>query len=274
MRLRQCVTTQGMVIQMSIRNDELMHYGIKGMKWGVRRYQNADGTLTKQGKARAKGLKTKQKLVKTYLDRDVSKNKLKLNNQLDKEDLVLEKGSKVTHITPLDFKQLRTGQDLYVSGTETDKNIYRAFLTMKMKSKGFSQPIKEVEFTLNKDLKAPSDDKQRKIFDDMYNKSFGQIRKDLNAYYKNNKTYKDSTDAYNDFIKALDKPSESKSAFFGKLKDSGYNAILDTHDITDTWIQAKKPLIVMDAVDMLGNLKVSEVTNDRLAASINYLMQR
>ena len=30
----------------------LLHYGIKGMKWGVRRYQNKDGTLTAQGEAR------------------------------------------------------------------------------------------------------------------------------------------------------------------------------------------------------------------------------
>lgn len=32
--------------------NELMHHGIKGMKWGVRRYQNADGTLTEVGKKR------------------------------------------------------------------------------------------------------------------------------------------------------------------------------------------------------------------------------
>ena len=33
-------------------NDELYHHGIKGQKWGVRRYQNEDGSLTPAGKKR------------------------------------------------------------------------------------------------------------------------------------------------------------------------------------------------------------------------------
>ena len=34
------------------KTDELYHHGIKGQRWGIRRYQNPDGTLTEAGRKR------------------------------------------------------------------------------------------------------------------------------------------------------------------------------------------------------------------------------
>lgn len=74
---------------------ELKHYGVKGMKWGVRRYQNSDGTLTAAGKKRARqevrsDNKTAHELGRTatitgYATAKSMKRTIKLENKIDKK---------------------------------------------------------------------------------------------------------------------------------------------------------------------------------------------
>lgn len=49
-------------------NYDLAHYGILGMKWGVRRYQNADGSLTAAGEKRYGNLKKQERRISSDLN--------------------------------------------------------------------------------------------------------------------------------------------------------------------------------------------------------------
>ena len=77
--------------------NELYHFGIKGMRWGVRRYQNPDGSLTNAGKKRLKKgqtsneetdslNKSKTKTVKDMSDDELRQaiNRLQLEQQYKK----------------------------------------------------------------------------------------------------------------------------------------------------------------------------------------------
>lgn len=61
--------------------NELTHWGIKGMRWGVRRYQNKDGTLTTAGKKRYA-----KEMAKLKEEERVAKNKQRTQAKLDKLD--------------------------------------------------------------------------------------------------------------------------------------------------------------------------------------------
>ena len=61
--------------------NELEHWGIKGMRWGIRRYQNKDGTLTPAGRKRYEN-----ELAKLKEQERVIKNQKKSQAKFDELD--------------------------------------------------------------------------------------------------------------------------------------------------------------------------------------------
>jgi hypothetical protein len=93
-----------------MRRNELYHHGIKGQRWGVRRYQNEDGTLTNLGMRRLSGGGKKDKGVnfdsRGRLDNDPSNlrkahSKIRENAAEDNRNLssALNSGSNIAGIT-------------------------------------------------------------------------------------------------------------------------------------------------------------------------------
>lgn len=84
------------------QTDYLAHWGIRGMKWGVRRYQNEDGTWTAEGKKRRSGdtvstskekpVKPRKRKISELSDEELSK---KLNRlRMEEEYIRMAKGRK------------------------------------------------------------------------------------------------------------------------------------------------------------------------------------
>lgn len=79
--------------QTAIYSDYLQHFGIPGMKWGIRRYQNEDGTLTEEGKQRysdsveSESKNWKKSDAKNLSDEELNRRNSRLQREKQYKDL-------------------------------------------------------------------------------------------------------------------------------------------------------------------------------------------
>lgn len=126
-----------------MENEQLYHWGIKGMKWGVRRYQNTDGTLTNAGKKR--------------YDRDQRENSGK------------KKGNKVGHADP--NRWVKEDMERSKKLTDSTSNLTRELKRINDDSIRKTKPNKKMDLS-NMTDKELRDQINRAFLEKQYNDTF------------------------------------------------------------------------------------------------------
>lgn len=107
-----------------ISEDELYHWGIKGMKWGVRRYQNEDGTLTAAGKKRRKASYNDE--VKSMSTDELRRKVNRMYNEQRYIDLTKSSSSRISKTADGVERATRSAGDInkIYKATKGDNNPY------------------------------------------------------------------------------------------------------------------------------------------------------
>ena len=269
------------------------------MKWGVRRYQKKDGSLTNAGKKRYANDSSVKKeksnhrlrLEKQYREKGLSSadakaaadKRIKIEKAVavtagmtlaactayyvrnkylaDRCDQILKKGTSFHNLDAV--ANPRPGEHLYVNYRQNDKNFFRGqFALGKIKRSG---TVYDHVVTANEDIKIPSLKTRKSVFKELFNKD-DEFRKTFNEHAGIPKDNKSSWATYKMMWQKMgDKNNPDfnkvKHKYFEALRQKGYDAIVDEWDTNKRVYRSDAPLILLNTSSKsLGNMSIKELT--------------
>ena len=221
-----------------ISDYELMHFGVKGMKWGHRKKEDEPNKKPKKAKY-----------------------------DYDDKKVVVKKGSTIRRVVPGTNAEQEKGYKghAYTSHTEADGKSYRDLTDML--SLGGKNNFVEMSFKAKEKIVSPSKKRRVDAFVELINsdpavkQSFKKAtRNPLNYLSKKTidtlDTDKKVDKAYNRFSYLLVCKPELRDAYFNKLKKEGYNAVVDD---ADAGVISDEPLIIFHREKTLKFDKINKI---------------
>ena len=274
-----------------IKDGELYHHGIKGQRWGVRRFQKKDGSLTSAGKNRYKKKSLHRiRLEEKYMKKGMSKaeaekaadKRIKVETAIgitagvtvtacaayyarnkwveNHCDQILSKGTTFHNLDGT--ANPRPGEHLYVNYRQNDKAFFRGqFALNKIKQTGH---VYDHVVEAQEDIKIPSVNNRKAVFKQLYD-SDESFRNAINQHSgvgninDSKLAYKQMWSRFGD--KDTPEFNTAKSKYFEALRQKGYEAIVDEWDTNPLVYRSDAPLILLNnSSKSFGEMSIKELT--------------